>query len=97
MSKANQQSNRRVDLLIRDATGDYRTATGEEILQAARHVLAWRVRRGTAMTSPDIVRDFLITKLADLEHEVFVALLLDSQHRLLQYVRPDTRFSTERA
>ena len=37
------------------------------------------------MTSPDIVRDYLTTKLADLEHEVFVALLLDSQHRLIRY------------
>lgn len=36
------------------------------------------------MTSPEIVRDYLRTKLASLEHEVFVTLLLDSQHRLLQ-------------
>jgi len=74
------------ELLIRDPSGEYRTATGEEVLNAARQVLARRVRRGTAMTSPQIVRDFLSAKLGDLEHEVFVALVLDSQHRLIQYI-----------
>ena len=48
-------------------------------------MLGRRVRRGTALTSPQVVRDFLQTKLGDLEHEVFVALLLDSQHRLIEY------------
>jgi DNA repair protein RadC len=32
------------------------------------------------------VRDYLRTKLAHFEHEVFVTILLDSQHRLLQYL-----------
>ena len=38
------------------------------------------------MTSPQLVRDFLRTKLAELPHEVFVALLLDTQNRLVQYI-----------
>ena len=38
------------------------------------------------MTSPHVVRDYLHTKLAELEHEVFVALLLDSQNRLIEYI-----------
>jgi DNA repair protein RadC len=85
MSQTKTHSNNLSNLLIRDATGEYRTATGEEVLSAARQVLARRVRRGTAMTSPQIVRDFLCAKLGDLEHEIFVALVLDSQHRLIQY------------
>ena len=32
------------------------------------------------------MRDYLRTKLAELPHEVFVTLLLDTQHRLVQYV-----------
>jgi DNA repair protein RadC len=74
------------ELLVRDATGNYRPASGEEVLQAARRVIGRRVRRGSAFTSPEVVRDYLRTKLATLEHEVFVSLLLDSQHRLIQYV-----------
>ena len=74
------------ELLVRDALGQYRQATGDEVLNAARQVIGRRVRRGTAMTSPQTVRDYLRTKLAVLEHEVFVALLLDSQHRLIEYI-----------
>lgn len=73
------------DLLVRDATGEYRAATGEEVLKAARQVLGRRVRRGSTLTSPQVVRDYLQTKLGDLEHEVFVTLMLDSQHRLIEY------------
>ena len=73
------------DLLVRDAAGEYRSATGEEVLKAARQVLGRRVRRGTTLTSPQVVRDYLQTKLGDLEHEVFVTLMLDSQHRLIEY------------
>ncbi|MEO9163513.1 MAG: DNA repair protein RadC [Casimicrobiaceae bacterium] len=73
------------ELLVRDAAGEYRAATGDEVLKAARQVLGRRVRRGTTLTSPQVVRDYLQTKLGDLEHEVFVTLLLDSQHRLIEY------------
>ena len=75
-----------IELLVRDAKGEYRLATSDEVLKAARQVIGRRVRRGTSMTSPQLVRDFLRTKLAELPHEVFVALLLDSQNRLIQYV-----------
>jgi DNA repair protein RadC len=80
------QSNVTAELLVRDATGSYRPATSEEVLKAAKQVIGHRVRRGTALTSPEVVRDYLRTKLATLEHEVFVTLLLDSQHRLIQYI-----------
>jgi DNA repair protein RadC len=72
-------------LLVRDAQGEYRLATGDEVLTAARQVLGRRVRRGTTLSSPDVVRDYLRTKLGDLEHEVFVSLLIDSQNRLIEY------------
>ena len=34
-------------LLVRDAQGEYRSATNDEVLNAARRVLSHRVRRGT--------------------------------------------------
>lgn len=77
--------NESTTLLVRDARGEYRQASADEVLKAARQVIGRRVRRGTAMTSPQAVRDFLRTKLAELEHEVFVALLLNSQNRLIEY------------
>ena len=55
-------------------------AAGVELARrAARETLA----RGETLTSPDVVRDYLRLTLAALEHEVFVGLFLDSQHRLI--------------
>jgi DNA repair protein RadC len=82
----NTLQNESSELLVRDAQGQYRLATGDEVLKAARQVIGRRVRRGTSMSSPQVVRDYLRTKLAELEHEVFVALLLDSQNRLIEYI-----------
>ena len=73
-------------LLVCDVQGDYREATAEEILVAARRVMARKVRRGTAFTDPMVARDYLQVKLAMLEHEVFVVILLDTRHRLIEYV-----------
>jgi DNA repair protein RadC len=85
MSQSNFH-NESSELLVRDAQGQYRLATGDEVLQAARQVIGRRVRRGSSMSSPQTVRDYLRTKLAEREHEVFVTLLLDSQNRLIEYV-----------
>jgi DNA repair protein RadC len=54
-------------------------ASVELALRAARDALA----RGDALTSPEAVRDYLRLALAARESEAFVALFLDSQHRLL--------------
>lgn len=40
--------------------------------------------RGVAFTDPHIARDFVRTRLADLEREVFLVMYLDSQHRLIE-------------
>ena len=85
MSQATSQA-QCIELLVRDAKGEYRLASGDEVLKAARQVIGRRVRRGTSMTSPELVRDFLRSKLAELPHEVFVVLLLDAQNRMVQYL-----------
>lgn len=72
-------------LLVRDQQGDYRPANADEVLRAARRVLGQRVRRGSALNSPQMVRDFLRIKLIALEHEVFAVLMLDAQHRVIEY------------
>lgn len=72
-------------LLVRDLQGDYRPASADEVLRAARRMLAYRVRRGNTLNSPQAVRDFLRFKLSTLEHEVFVVLMIDAQNRLIDY------------
>ena len=72
-------------LLVREVDGQYRPARAEEVLSHARRVLAHRVRRGAAMTSPQAVKDYLRLEIGTLEHEVFCLLLLDAQHRILAF------------
>ena len=72
-------------LLVRDAQGRYLLATNDQILAAARQVIDQKIPRGTLFTSPAMVKDYLRTKLAGFEHEVFAVLFLDSQHGLIQY------------
>src|SRR5574337_497358 len=43
-----------------------------------------QMRRGPLMTSPQVLRDWLRLYCAGLEHEVFLALYLDAQHRLIE-------------
>lgn len=57
-----------------------RLAAGIEIARrSARQTMQGR----SVLTSPEAVRDYLRLCLRTREHEVFVALFLDSQHRLL--------------
>lgn len=53
-----------------------------KVLQIIKNRLA---EPGAVMSSPQVVKDYLTVKLAELEHEVFAALFLDGQHRVIQY------------
>ena len=62
------------------------TISEGEVLAKALSIIKRRLRKpGEAMTSPQSVKDYLTIKLAELEHEVFAALFLDGQHRVIQY------------
>ena len=63
----------------------FREATPEETLVAAHHAISKRFRRGAALNSPQLVREYLRITFATLDHEVFCVLLLDSHHRLLSF------------
>lgn len=73
-------------LLIQDDQGRYLPATAEQILEEARRVIDLKTQRGEAFSSPELVKEYLVTKLAGFEHEVFAALFLDAKHQLIQYV-----------
>lgn len=61
-------------------------ASDDATITRALAILATRLRRpGAAMDSPSTVKNFLSLKLAELEHEVFAVLWLDSQNRVLEY------------
>jgi DNA repair protein RadC len=78
------QSAGSVGLLVREADGQYRPASADEVLQQARRVLSYKIRRGATMNSPQAVKDYLRLEIGMLEHEVFCVLFLDAQHRVIK-------------
>ncbi|MFH2345350.1 RadC family protein [Enterobacter cloacae] len=72
-------------LLVRDAHGRYLPASADVILEAARQVIDQKMQRGTEFTSPVAVKEYLHTKLAGFENEVFAVLFMDTRYRLIEY------------
>jgi DNA repair protein RadC len=73
-------------LYVHGANASAEPATAEQILAAARQVLAHRVRRGATLNSPRSVREYLTVKLGALDHEIFGLILVDGRHRVIEYV-----------
>lgn len=63
--------------------GPAKRAQFEAAAELARRSAGERMREGDALTSPGAVRDYLRLAIADREHEVFVCLWLDAQHRVI--------------
>ena len=74
------------NLFVHGANGVAEPATSEQILSAARQVLSHRVRRGATLSSPQKVREYLSMRLGYLDYEVFGLILVDSRHRVIEYV-----------
>jgi DNA repair protein RadC len=71
---------------VPDALGQYKThlaVTEDDILQAAKCILAKRLMKGDVIGSPQKTKCFFVTQLAQLEHEVFCVAFLTSQHRVI--------------
>ncbi len=55
----------------------------QAVVEMARRALAEQMQHRDAMSSPQAVRDYLRLSLGARPHEVFVAMFLDAQNRLL--------------
>ncbi len=74
---------KRAEFVDAPGLGDAKFCQLQAVLEMARRALAETLRAGDALASPAAVRDFLRLSLAARDHEVFVALLLDAQNRVL--------------
>lgn len=63
--------------------GPAKYAQLQAVVELARRALAEDLKQGIPLVSPGAVRDYLRLRLAGLPHEVFVALWLDAQNRLI--------------
>ena len=58
----------------------------QSVLAQAADIIQSKIIRTSPLSNPELVKDYLQFKLVTKEHEVFALLLLDSQHRVLQFV-----------
>jgi DNA repair protein RadC len=65
--------------------GPAKYAEIQAALELGRRHIHTHLQRNDVMTSPDATRLFLSQRLRGLRREVFAALFLDSQHRLITY------------
>lgn len=71
--------------LVSEAGGAYAAVSDDQLIAAAMRVLADRVVRTDTLESPRATREYLILRLAPLEHEVFCCIFLDSRHRVIAF------------
>lgn len=60
----------------------------DKVIARALRILEGRIRSGVALTSPGAVRDYLRLSLGGREHEVFVCIWMDAQHRVIGLEEP---------
>ncbi|CAD6875312.1 RadC family protein [Methylomonas fluvii] len=70
-------------LYIRGTNNRYRMADEQDVILEAIQIYNRTFSRGEDLTSPDKAKDCIKLKLAPYEHEVFVCLFLDNQHRVI--------------
>ena len=69
--------------LARPGIGPAKAAQLSAALELARRALAASLKTKDALSSPEAVRDWLRLRLGNVPHEVFLALWLDAQNRLI--------------
>ncbi|MGV8711663.1 MAG: RadC family protein [Nitrosomonas sp.] len=63
--------------------GSAKYAQLQAVLEMARRALGEELKNGSAMNSPDLVRNYLRLSFANKHHEVFVGIFLDAKHYLI--------------
>lgn len=65
--------------------GQAKYAQLQAVLEMSRRYLQEPLKKGDVLSSVTEVKAFLTAKMRDLPYEVFAALLLDSQHRIIRF------------
>jgi len=65
--------------------GNAKIALMQAAVELARRALKEDLATRNALNSPQAVRDYLRLALSGLEHEVFVVMMLDAQHRVIAF------------
>jgi DNA repair protein RadC len=71
------------ELLDIKGLGQAKTAQFAAAIELARRAMSEELQERSALTSPGAVRDYLRVALAHRQHEVFVCIWLDAQHKVV--------------
>ncbi|UCX06254.1 RadC family protein [Shewanella glacialimarina] len=66
--------------------GPVKYAQLQAAAEISKRIARENLQKGQILTNPDLTRDYLMRQLADRSYEVFALLLLDNQHRVIQFV-----------
>ena len=66
--------------------GPVKYAQLQAAAEISKRIAHENLQRGQILTNPDLTRDYLMRQLADRSYEGFALLLLDTQHRVIQFV-----------
>ncbi|WP_299802481.1 DNA repair protein RadC [uncultured Shewanella sp.] len=69
-----------------DGIGPVKFAQMQAAVELGTRISQENLKRGKILSDPDLTRDYLMRQLSDRAYEVFAILLLDSQHRVIQFV-----------
>ncbi|MGS0690526.1 RadC family protein [Shewanella sp. 30m-9] len=69
-----------------DGIGPVKFAQIQAAVELGTRISQEKLQRGNFLSDPDLTRDYLMRQLSDRAYEVFAILLLDSQHRVIQFV-----------
>jgi DNA repair protein RadC len=56
------------------------------VIESALEILAKRISRGSLLDSPKATRDYLVTRVSDMQYEVFGLIFLTTRHRVIDVV-----------
>ncbi|HWD23126.1 MAG TPA: DNA repair protein RadC [Burkholderiales bacterium] len=76
------------DLASVKGLGAAKRAQFAAVIELAQRSIGETLKEGAALTSPGAVRDYLRLALSAREHEVFVCIWLDAQHRVVKFEEP---------
>ncbi|GIU48776.1 RadC family protein [Shewanella algidipiscicola] len=74
------------EMCVINGIGPVKYAQLQAAIEISKRISKENLQRGKILTDPDLTRDYLMRQLGDRAYEVFAILLLDSQHRVIQFV-----------
>jgi DNA repair protein RadC len=57
----------------------------QAVIEMSKRFLSEKIDRGNAITNPETVQQYLLSRLRDYPYEVFACLFLDNRHHILKY------------